>query len=612
MRTHNSLSLLVLLLATACKGEEGIDRTTITGQIQLTPAYVDEGDDGNTTANDDGLISMPALTYRYMVVSGSSREWRDGSNRTADVDTYLFRTDGAGHVTMKMTWATDEELVWPSHDDVIWGGGPYLQDTIGYQVEIIDPAWIDDSTGDYHVYATFDDTHNGGVVEWDWADVSVADAGGGSSTPYADGVPAGTQLGVRISAMRGQGLGDDTYTLELSGLDPNDGDVLVGAYMSSDPTNRGNPVAGARANGFWFDDATKSWFGWYAMESSVKRVVECTQDSTEPECADSITSDDPDGQGQAARSYFGGGGGGGGGGGSDTGAMGDTGAGSDGGTADGGTADGGTADGGTADGGSADGGSADGGSADGGSADGGSADGGSADGGSADGGSADGGSADGGSADGGTDEEPRSYGYVNEGVNAVYIMGGTFASLNGSIPGGTYYSSTPVFVQLPDANVVVSEMLQVDDLSPKVYGWTYTEQGDSSEEAPEVVPDPATGAGYVDVIEGSLNYPADDPGGAGTDYDAFIVTTAEELDAIVTLYWYDASTNLDIYVLSGGDYLAAGYLVGDVDGGPETFTAYAHFGFTFQPGVEYEFLIAPWSGPAGDKPYTLEVEWTSP
>ncbi|RME21737.1 MAG: hypothetical protein D6798_17470, partial [Deltaproteobacteria bacterium] len=340
MRTHNSLSLLVLLLATACKGEEGIDRTTITGQVQLLPAYVDEGDDGNTTANDDGLIAMPNITYRYMVVSGSSREWRDGANRTADVDTYLFRTDGAGHVTMKMTWATDEEIVWPTHNDVIWGGLPYLQDTIGYQVEIIDPAWIDETTGDYHVYATFDDTHNGGVIEWDWADVTVPDAGGGVRYPYADGVPAGTQLGVRISAMRGQGLGDDTYTLELSGLDPNDGDILVGAYMSGDPTNRGNPVAGARANGFWFDETTLSWFGWYDMEGGVRRVVECTQDETEQDCADSIASDDP--EGQSARSYFGGGGGGGGGGGAD------------GGSADGGSADGGSADGGSADGGSAD------------------------------------------------------------------------------------------------------------------------------------------------------------------------------------------------------------------------------------------------------------------
>ncbi|MCB9780106.1 MAG: hypothetical protein H6742_16185 [Alphaproteobacteria bacterium] len=641
MPSSRLLLLALPGLLAACGHEKDIDRTVLSGTVQILPATADEGGDGRGGPNDAGLVELPVVTYRYMTVTGSAREFADTPDTEgADVDAYLLKMDAAGRPTLTFRWETGTELYMPSRDELLDGESPRFRDTVSYKVEIIDPAWTEERVEDgeivtdYHVYATFDDELTGGELSFDWAeDVSVSTAGAGSDSPYAeDGVPAGTQLGIRVTAVRGDGQGDGTYSFDISGVEPGDGDIVIGAYMSGDPTDRGNPVGGGSAYGWTFDDTTKTWTGNYILMEGLKRVVAC--DPGDTECQDSIsgedatggTSGDADGSAESARlaranratvgldlppdsgttdSGT-----------TDSGATdsGSTDGGTDSGSTDGG-ADSGTGTDGGADSGTGDDGGADSGTGDDGGADSGTGDDGGADSGG-DGGTGDGGTGDGGTGDGGTDgdegaEEIIPENHVNEGVNSVYLMAGTFSTLHGSIPGGTLYSSEMVFAEVTGEHTVVDGVIQIDDLSPKVYGWTFVEEGDGASDAPLALPI-ATGAGFVDVIEGSMTFSIDNPQ-YNNENEGYLITVPEDLGCLVTLYWYDAATNLDVYILnSDQEAIAAGYVVGDVDGGPESFSAGGDFGITFEPGKSYIVSVEAWTGPAGEKPYTIELEWVSP
>jgi hypothetical protein len=76
---------------------------------------------------------------------------------------------------------------------------------------------------------------------------------------------------------------------------------------------------------------------------------------------------------------------------------------------------------------------------------------------------------------------------VNESISAIYVLGGALNGLNGTVPSGSLYSSAPIYVQLPDKQEVeVEEQLLVDDISPKVYGWTTEEEEpNNTEKRPE-------------------------------------------------------------------------------------------------------------------------------
>lgn len=284
-------------LLVSCQGEQGIDRTVIIGQLQLTPAQVDEGGDSVASPNDEALVEMPIITYRHMTVNGSARDY--GNEGDADIDAYLFRTAGAGELSFSFRYATGSEQYWPDHNGMANGETPGWRDTVVYKVEVIDPAWTDPETGDYMVLASFDDEAGyGGLIEFAWADLTLPGAGGGVTTPYADGVPAGTQLGIRVTAVKGDSTGDTSYQIAINGLDPNDGEIKVGAYLSGDPTDRGSPVAGGTAYGWWWDEASLTWTGWYRMEGGVRRVVEC--EVGDQECMDSISGESASG-GESAR-----------------------------------------------------------------------------------------------------------------------------------------------------------------------------------------------------------------------------------------------------------------------------------------------------------------------
>lgn len=293
MQTPRILFLLLPSVLAACQTETGIDRTVIVGQIALTPSFVEEGVDGVANPNDEGFIGLPALTYRYTSVAGTARGYQ--SEDKVDVDLYFTSTTASGPLTMRFAYATDSVLTWPDREELVEGIMPRMVDTVIYKVEVVDPLWIDPETGDYMVLASFDDPDGlGGLVEFDWASVTVPTVGGGTDSPYVDGVPAGTQLGVRVTAVKGDSSGDVSYTLDFSGHDPNGGRILVGAYESDDPSARGAPVMGGSAYGFWWDEDTKTWTGWYEMQGGARRVVEC--DKGDQECLDSL------GAGTAARS----------------------------------------------------------------------------------------------------------------------------------------------------------------------------------------------------------------------------------------------------------------------------------------------------------------------
>lgn len=220
----------------------------------------------------------------------------------------------------------------------------------------------------------------------------------------------------------------------------------------------------------------------------------------------------------------------------------------------------------------------------------------------------------------------------------VHLFAGTFPSLNAGLTAGTLFSSTPLSVSLSDAKAEeyeagyfgvgssnrvldVSETpLVVDTIQPKQYGWTEadTEPNDFADvgdgyavidtAGAQALP-PASGAGFIDTITGSLDFKDKAPSWVG-DHDAFMVTVPTELNAFISLSWPNPAYDLDLhYYDSTGALVGAGWAIANTN--PETFSV-TDFGDVLLPGETYYFAVLPWSGEVGTIDYTIEVEWLAP
>lgn len=213
---------------------------------------------------------------------------------------------------------------------------------------------------------------------------------------------------------------------------------------------------------------------------------------------------------------------------------------------------------------------------------------------------------------------------VDEAIPTVWMHAGDYSSLNDGILAGVSYASTATEVQLSTDDATTDEHdnvdIAVDTTQPIQIGWQYSEvepndveidgstltlTGDLS--GANALP-LATGLGYVDQITGILTYTADDPLWE-TDNDTFALSVGSELSANLTLDWDDSSADIDMIVFdSSGNWLT---YAGASSAKPEK-VKLADSGIYLEPDQVVYLQVLGYAGTAGDKNWSLNIEYTSP
>ncbi len=585
------IPIAALLLSACAKTEEGIDTTVIRGNIIVPPATFDEPGDA-TNDSWDAPVELPMVTYRETTIQASIGGFgsiEDGIAGTSDY--YTVVANGSGVVGFDLLFETSQGM---GRDKSILYTFIYDMDNVEEEcTTAYSCAPVDDECG---CEASYDEVGEHCVEEKDCADVCTweivatetcvpvptvgytSDGTLGHVAFDLEVVDGGT-YGIEIMAADSTEFTEPEdampYGFTLGALTPEDDEFIVGAYVSNDVNERGNPVAGASVTDLQWDEAERAWVGKFEM-LHVKSVV-----SEEVDCRDDISYSCVASDCGCAAGY----------------------------------------------------------------------------------------DEDSASCVQDTECEETCTWEVEETVTEicdeehtvvesipeVWLMGGTWPTLNASIPSGALYSSEAVHVATGDGDDLVGTwgidtdapetepeestdtadtappdpvtvprgeiVVVVDALQPKVIGWEYTE-----EEPNDVLTDEdgafdwanvgsyanmlpvASGPGIVDIIHGVVIYETEDPDYSG-DNDVFGVTVEEEMNATVTFTYGSDADNLDMYLLdSTGGVLVAAYAYGDVN--PESFST-ATAGFTFVPGEEYYIVIFGWVGTAGEKTYNVELEYAA-
>jgi len=242
---------------------------------------------------------------------------------------------------------------------------------------------------------------------------------------------------------------------------------------------------------------------------------------------------------------------------------------------------------------------------------------------------------------------------VTESVPQVWLLGGTWPTLNASIPSGSLYSSEAVQVATGDGSEQVGDwgldtsdpvepepeatdtgdtappvpipaprgeiVLVIDALQPKVIGWDYTEEEPNDVTLNEdvtllvdelglanVLPDASLDI-YTDIIRGNIELESTDAGWGIHPMDVFAFTVTEETNASFTFEWDDPAADHD-------------FLLYDTDGVYWEYSLYAYpeiidtaaSGFTLPAGSTWYLGVLPYAGQIGDTPYTIEIEYSAP
>ncbi|MSP57060.1 MAG: hypothetical protein EXR69_15900 [Myxococcales bacterium] len=242
MRTVLLLLPSLAALGGCGKPETGNDTTVLSGTVTIPPAAVDEVDSVGTPNDaspqplgDDGSAN---LTYRAVTLTGSTSSWTPDSGGVGDeddeaygdADLYSFSpvADGTFTITVTFPTTTDAEGA----------------DAVVYDIYIADAATLDVATG---------------------VGTGATDGSAGSYTLSADVLAGGSYVLVIGGVSNADGDIEVPYSVTLSGSEPVDNTVLVGAYLESDAAVASNPVGGSTVTAWAFDDATLSWFGTYEI-----------------------------------------------------------------------------------------------------------------------------------------------------------------------------------------------------------------------------------------------------------------------------------------------------------------------------------------------------------
>lgn len=237
---------------------------------------------------------------------------------------------------------------------------------------------------------------------------------------------------------------------------------------------------------------------------------------------------------------------------------------------------------------------------------------------------------------------------VTEGEPQVWLMGGTWPTLNASIPSGALYSSEAVQVATGDGTETVGGwgdtaapepaevdtadtappepvpvprgdiVVVIDSLQPKVIGWEYSEEEPNDVTLNEdvtllvdelglanVVPDGSLDI-YTDIIHGDVTLETDAEGWIHP-LDVFAFTVTEETNATFTFEWSDPAADHD-FLLYDTEGLYWAYSLYDY---PEIIDT-AAWGFSLPAGSTWYIGVLPYAGQIGDDPYSIEIEYSAP
>ena len=216
MRTPFSTALILALFA--CRPESGIDRTIITGSVSLPPVQLDELTDGPNDEYEtaEHLGSVHHAVHLVFGLSEMRGESPDGE-LLRDIDWYTFEALISGEYSFEIDLRRASQVRVTLYE--------------------MDPA---------------------GESPTELAAEDVV----GRSLVMTLETTASKTYGVRV-----QGIADEPdsrYGVAVIGPDPTD--VLVGAYLSDDLLDRGNPVGGGSvanwSRGTAQDSDADTRFGW--------------------------------------------------------------------------------------------------------------------------------------------------------------------------------------------------------------------------------------------------------------------------------------------------------------------------------------------------------------
>ncbi|MEY3210681.1 MAG: hypothetical protein RIT28_1162 [Pseudomonadota bacterium] len=287
MRTQ----LLPLMLLLSCAGPESdIDKTTLTGTARILPgAAVDVETDVKDSPKDSlaTALDLGSLSWRPETWTGKMRVV--GADAAADgvveKDWIVFRPAGTGAFSFTVTLGEPAGPPKPAPDTADTADTPDTGDTseptdtettdTGDTSEPTDTATTDTSETepsytDVVVYevAVYDLSLGDPDVDADIEPIASAysDGTGGTVSLGIDEVKEGGEYAFVITPVYLGNGKTESYTVSVSGSDPNDGLLMVGAYTSADNyLSRGNPVAGAQITDWVQDEATGEWVGSYEM-----------------------------------------------------------------------------------------------------------------------------------------------------------------------------------------------------------------------------------------------------------------------------------------------------------------------------------------------------------
>lgn len=278
MRTlsHSLLATLPVGLLACAGPESNIDRTVLRGVVEIGPSFAAEAaSDTNAapeTAEDLGLLGYRVMRAEGTIATVDAAATPDADE--SDVDAWSFVPLRSGTVSLDLFYG-----------DVTVDSGEPEKRRFGVQI------WVfDDATSSSTPTLLLEGDSTGAYGWW--------------SVPLE--VEADRRYAVVVTPL--QAFAADLYQLRVSGFNPAEGGVLVGAYAADDPAARGLPLGGTDVPEFTFFAGTDTWRGAYEM-----RVIQAVTTVERPASGKDLGADTaaPEDTGAPLDSGSAGGGGGG-------------------------------------------------------------------------------------------------------------------------------------------------------------------------------------------------------------------------------------------------------------------------------------------------------------
>jgi len=576
-------TLALFALVACAKTEDGIDTTTIRGNIVIPPSSFEEPADSGETANDswDMPTELPMLTYRRTSINGTAQDFGDmESSLVGNGDHYTLAAVADGELSVILDFETSQGM---GRDKTILE--LYLYDldnaeeecATAYSCAAADcacEATYAEGTSECVEADDCEETCTWEVVETETC-VPIATTGGGTDgtlgyVEFTMPVVSGGNYGVLVISTDSTEYDPGSsmpYTLELGALEPVDDSFLVGAYLSDDVQVRGDPVGGASVYDMEWDELNGMWMGKFEIvhiKSVVTEDINCVVETRcSCDCGCSVTYEEETGQCMLADDC-------------EEECVCET-----------------------------------------------------------------------------EEEEVCEEEHtVTEGHPTVWLMGGTWPTLNASIPSGALFSSQAVQVATGDGSSQVGDwgldtaedtqettpetdtadtagpepvaaptgeiVVSIDTIQPRVIGWEFVEV-EPNDVVPDqemnyilhvedlvnanVLPEPS-GPGITDIIYGDLPCDTEEPLWADGYVDVFAITMTEDLNATFTLGWDDCSADVDLHL-----YNELGELMDySWNGCPESIDT-AVSDNPLLEGSTWYLAVLPWQGPVATFTYSLEIEY---